>query len=207
MKKTLLLLLIAACASASTCCAQPAEDAGKGANPPNTADAQKAAADKAMAEARKGMDKVMAMTPAQLRAYMDQLAEQQLRTLMTANGLNDLELQEKVVLYTRAQSASRTKVREAGARLRDALMDKKSSKELLASLLDEYTTAAEAERERRDKAEGALREDLEIKTNPRLEGVLQLYGIIGDDSWFSGGMLGGVASIAMLPQAAELPKR
>jgi len=207
MKKSLLALLIAVAAATSTCRAQPADDAGKAANPPNAADAQKAALDKAMAEARTAMDKVAAMTPVQRRAYVDQIFEGQLRTLMTANGLNDLEIQEKVVLYVREQSAARLKVREAGARLRDALADKTSTKETLSSLLDEYTTAAEFEHERRDKAEGALRQDLELAKNPRLEGLLQLQGIIGDASWFTGGLMSGMSVVALLPEKGELPKR
>lgn len=206
MKKLFMALLIAVCAAASTCSAQPADDAGKAANPA-PADGQKAAIDKAMGDGRAAIEKVMTMTPAQRREWMDQLAETQLRALMTAQGLNDLEIQEKVVLFTREQSAARAKVREAGARLRDALADKNSSKEALASLLDQFTAAGEAERDRRDRAEGKLREELEMAQNPRLEGLLQLYGIIGDASWFSGGMLSGMASIAMLPEAGELAKR
>lgn len=204
--KKFFLALSVLCVATSTCRSQPVEGEGKAQNP-TAADAQKAAIDKAMAEGRAAMQKILVMTPAQRREYVDQIAETQLRTLMTANGLDDLEVQEQVIVYTREQGVARAKVREAGARLRDALADKASTKEAMASLLNEYRAASEAERTRRDQAESKLREDLELSQNPRLDGVLQLYGVIGDASWFTGGMLSGMGAIATLPMPGELPKR
>ena len=203
MKKILLTLSVL-CVAASTCKAQPADGGGL-ANNPAPEDARKAAIDKAMAEGRAAMDKVAAMTPAQRRAYVEQIFEGQLRTLMNTNGLNDLEMQEEVILYTREQSAARIKVREAGARLRDAVADKASTKEALASLLAEFNAASEAERTRRGEAENTLREHLQLSENPRLEGLLQLYGVISDASWFAGGLMSGMTGIALLPEKGELP--
>ena len=204
--KKLFLTLSVLCVATSTCRPQPAEGEGKAQNP-TAADAQKAAIDKATAEGRAAMEKVAAMNPAQRRAYVDQIFEGQLRILMNTNGLDDLEMQEQVIVYTREQSAARTQVREAGARLRDAIADKASTKEALASLLAEFTAASEAERKRRGQAEDKLREDLELSQNPRLEGLLQLHGIIGDASWFTGGLMSGMTGIALLPEKGELPKR
>lgn len=60
---------------------------------------------------------------------------------------------------------------------------------------------------RRDQAENKLREDLELSENPRLEGLLQLHGVIGDASWFTGGLISGMSGIALLPEKGELPQR
>lgn len=205
MKKTFWTVAVALCGLASTCGqahAQPAEGAGNAQNPP-AVDGQKAALDKAMEDGRKAAEKMLAMTPTQRREWIDQMQEQQFKLMLTAAGLNDLEMQEKIVLFAREQSAARLKVREAAARLRDAMLDKKSTSQTLSVLLSTYLAATEAERERRDKADGDLREDLDLAANPRLDGMLQLFGVIGDAAWFTGGMISGMAAQAMLPAPGE----
>lgn len=209
MKGKFLTLLVTLSAGAGICWAQPADEPGKAQNPQNppaaNADANKAAIEKGMAAGREAAEKFMAMTPAQQREWMDQMQEQTLKTLMKANGMDDLELQEKVVLFMREQSASRLHVRELAARLRDALADKKSTDATLSALIDEYVAATQTERERRDKAESVLREELEFQKNPRLEGMLQLYGGIGDSAWLTGGsLMSGMMSLSMLPTPNEL---
>ena len=155
-----------------------------------------AAAEKAMQEM---MDKFKAMTPDQMRDYMRDMQENMLRSQITQQGFNDLELQEIVVNFLRQQDASRDELRAVAARLRNALGDKNTPTEQFAPLLAELQKAAAAQQVRREQASAELEQTLKLDEQPRVEAMLHLNGFIGDELWSLGDLSIGIGAVNSLP--------
>ncbi len=188
--------------------AQPDETAPKTANPP-TVDAQKA-----MDEAMKTtLDKLRTMTVEEMRAYTREMQEEMLRSQLSRQGFNDLEMQEIVIDFLHQQDEARQSTRIAAARLRDALMNAQmtgakpqTSPEQWMILLAALHNAADTERERRTRATEKLSQTLKLNEQPRLDATLRLAGVIGDEIWYIGDAFSGMSALSTLPLPAAQPK-
>lgn len=183
--------------------AQPDEAAAKAANPA-AEDVQKKALDKAMEEGRETIEKVAKMTPAQIRDYMQEIQEKTVRTLLVQSEFNDLELQDIVIEYLRQQNLARAQPRLIAANLRDAIADKNTPELKLRQLMAQWQKASEQEQLRSEDATLELREILKLDERPRLDAVLHLYGLIGNETWSVSNALGGMSGLALLPTPQEI---
>ena len=183
--------------------AQPDETAPKAANPP-AQDLQQEAMDKAVQEGRDTIEKIGKMTPAQIRDYLQEIQEKTVRTLLVQSEFNDLELQEIVVDYLRQQNLARAPVRLVAARLRDAIADKNTPEATLLQLMTQWKKASDQEQQRTEDAALELRETLKLDERPRLDAVLHLYGLIGNEAWYLSNALGSMSGLGMLPTPQEI---
>ena len=183
--------------------AQPLEDAGKAHNP-TAADLRKAATEQAMAQGREVADKVAQMTPAQLRDYLQELQEELARTLLTQNGFTDLALQELIVDYLREQNRARWNVRVLGARVRGAIANQNTTEVELSQLMAQWQKTGEEEKIRSEAATLALRETLKLGEHPRLDAVLHLNGLVGNEGWLMSNALFGINGLSLLPTREEI---
>ncbi len=191
--------------------AQPNDTAPKAANPPAVdaqADAQKAA-DAALKEA---LDKLKNMTVEEMRDYTRTMQEEFLRSQLSRQGFNDLEMQEIVIDFLHQQDAARQNVRSAAAQLRDALTKPDTTANLqtppeqLTNLLAELQKAAADEQVRREQASVVLAQTLKLDERPRLDATLRLRAIIGDEIWYFGDAFSGMSGLATLPLPAQQKK-
>ena len=155
-----------------------------------------AAAERAMQEM---VDKFKKMTPDQLRDYDREMRENALRSNMTDQGFNDLELQDIVINFLRQQEASHGDLRAIAVRLRDALDDKNTPTEQFAPLLAELEKAAAAQQVRREQDSAKLAQTLKLDEQPRVEAMLHLNGFIGDEMWSLGDSSNGIGAVGALP--------
>ena len=178
--------------------AQPADPAPKA----PVVDARKAA-DKAMQEM---IDKFKKMTPEELRAYTLEMQEEMLRSQLSHQGFNDLELQEIVINFLRERNVQRKNVRAAASHLRDAVKDAKTPGENFAPLLAQLQAVADEEQVQRQKASDELAHKLKLAEHPRLEAMLHLNGFIGDEIWYLGDSTVGISAVNGLAFADSIPE-
>lgn len=159
--------------------AQPDDNnAPKADNPPN-------------ARPRGNRPNLRDMTPEQRRQAMKKMREQGLRRTMTRSGFADAALQDAVVEFADAQAEATQSLQEKARLLTQAVRNQDSTDEQIAALLADFRTAAAAEKTRRATALAELEAATEFSKKPRLDALLTLSGIIGDETSLLGGAGGG----------------
>jgi hypothetical protein len=116
-----------------------------------------------------------------LRAEREKRAEE-MRRLMASFGFADRELQDTVLRYIDDEIRARSQVRREGAALLRLLRDKNLSEKEMDDGLMAYRNAMETERGRRALAENQLDERIRFRSQPRLEAMLTLFGVVGESS-------------------------
>ena len=127
-----------------------------------------------------------------------------MRTLLTQTDFNDLELQEIVINYLRQQNLARTQPRLIAARLRDAIADKETTEVQMSQLLSQWQKASDKEQQRTEDAAFELRQTLKLDERPRLDAVLHLYGLLGNETWYMSNALAGLSTLSLLPTPQEI---
>jgi len=106
--------------------------------------------------------------------------EQNLRRMMASFGVTEPDTQNAIIVYVQEEVQHRQPLRDQGRRLMRALRDETISNTELAGLLIDFRAIVEADKARRTAAEAVLNERTKYATNPRLEAMLWLFGVIGD---------------------------
>ncbi len=140
-------------------------------------------------EQRTRMDQQRQMMQQQQRQM--QLAqvsgEDRQRYLMKSAGIEDAETQDLIFAFVKSQSEHRLTVTEEGRKLSLMLADAATTPEAFTEQHEKLKTAA---KEFRVWKEGALKEldsKIHFSTNPRLNALLALVSIIGDEGTDAGG--------------------
>jgi hypothetical protein len=136
--------------------------------------------------------------------------EGKVRQLMDHFGFADTTVQDAVIEYINDEVRARQPVRERGNLLLRALNSPKKTDAQVSEALEAFRTELEADRTRREAAENALNDKIGFRTKPRLEGMLLMFGVIGDGPMMvafneSGGQGARVNRAASEAMAAPAP--
>lgn len=186
-------MLAAVTLSGSYAFAQPdLNDLPKGENPPTQANWQKMWQN---------------MTPEQRKQAIQMVAEQIVRGSLEQMEVNDAETQDLVIAAMREQDALYDSVREAHLKVAQALLNNKNTgEEQVAKLLQDLREASEKARAARAMSIKNLDDRIAFSQQPRLEALLTMLGLVGDETEHIGGVMASL-SIAMgnLAVAGQLP--
>ncbi len=105
--------------------------------------------------------------------------EMRLRAMMSDFGIDNATKQDAVIAYLAEDEAGKSKVREAGKRLLQALR-RGTEKGRTRDLIAVYKGALDADKERRVAAQTALDAKIGFSLEPRLEAALWLFGVLGE---------------------------
>jgi uncharacterized membrane protein YgcG len=163
------------CSMAAATQAQPGQNnGGLGDNVPNQAQGNN----------RRGGN----LTPQQRR----EMRTEQIRTMLTNAGFNDTTLQNDVVAFATEQDTARQSLQQHFRRINQALRSNAVTDAQLTTILAEFRAAAEAEKTRRASAVKALDAKIEFSKKPRLDAMLMMMGLTGDEvSLLGNGGMGG----------------
>lgn len=109
-------------------------------------------------------------------------SEEGIRRMLFQAGVGEPALQDAVLEYVREDLEARKPLREQGARLFRALREGDFSEAQLSVLVSEYRAAQTEEKKRQEHAEKLLDAKIGFSKNPRLEAMLLLSGLIGENS-------------------------
>lgn len=132
---------------------------------------------------------------AQRQQQQDQQREGQLRGAMTSIG-EAVPAQDAVVAFVKAQNAAAMALTPKIDAMRAAFGKNADDAAVSAALVD-YKSAVEAARKTREDQIGELDKQISFSTKPKLEALLTMMGIIGDETSFVANLSGN----ARLPGA------
>lgn len=112
---------------------------------------------------------------------MRKFAEDRLREGLARAGFTQDELQDAAVDFLRIVEADRRSIREKGGKLRGAVADGSSDAQIAVLMADLRRTVAAA-RSRRDRGRKELNAKTRFSKKPKLDAILSLYGLGGDES-------------------------
>ena len=133
------------------------------------------------------------MTPEQRAQMMQQMKERRalgLRQMMTQANITDGGTQTFVIDYVDAQTDAEQSLQDKARAVQDALRNPNSTDEQIATALADFRAAVAAEKARREAALKQLDEDVSYSKNPRMDALLTMGGLIGDEASYVGGMGG-----------------
>lgn len=134
------------------------------------------------------------MTPEQQQQYINQrraeMQDRMLRGAMTRGGFNNTAQQDAVVAYAKQQDASTQSLQDMGKKLVVAVSTPNVGDDEVARQLKEFQAAVAKEKERRAAARADLDKQVNYTKQPRLEMLLTMFGLVGDDSLSLGNMGG-----------------
>jgi hypothetical protein len=129
------------------------------------------------------------MTPEQRRQRMEQFMEQRLRDELTHAGFAQKAMQDPIVQFATTRETQRRTVRDKAGKLRAAVANKSSDAQIAALLADLRKTQS-ATKTQRNQALKTLNAKVGYTKKPRLEAVLTLAGLVGDEPLPMGGFGG-----------------
>lgn len=109
-------------------------------------------------------------------------SEEGIRRMLAQAGVGDTDLQDAVLEYVQEDLEARRPLRELGGKLFRALREGDLAEEQLSALVSDYRIAQIEEKKRQERAEKLLDEKIGFSKNPRLEAMLLLSGLIGENS-------------------------
>lgn len=109
-----------------------------------------------------------------------------IRQQLANAGYTDVALQDAVVNFFKVQEAAKTTLQEQWRIIKRAVQSHTVTQAQMATLLNDFRAAVEAEKERRDAAYRTLSETLKLSENPMLDALLMTMGVTGDESAFAG---------------------
>lgn len=127
------------------------------------------------------------MTPEQRREAMQKMRAEGLRRTMNEAGFTQTATQDAVIAFMAAQDEAAQPLRDQMRKLGEAMRDTTVTDAQMAPLLADFRMAVEAERARRAKALKDLDAKIGYSKKPRLDAMLTLAGIIGDEASLVGG--------------------
>ena len=117
-------------------------------------------------------------------------ARADLRAALSEAGFEDKALQEAILSFVEEQDLAREELRAVAARCSEAVRDRDVAEAEITRLLQSYQAASAQAVARREAALVKLEEKVRWKSNPRLQMLLRLRGILGSEAWVSGDTLG-----------------
>lgn len=129
-------------------------------------------------------------TPAQIQQMQEQMRQRrelELRSLLTAAGFTDTTVQDAIVAYSSAKEKASQALQVKARQLNQALRGTTVTDTQLAALLNDFRAAVEEEKARRATAQQALGTQIGLNTKPRLDALLMMSGLIGDEAQHLGG--------------------
>ena len=126
------------------------------------------------------------MSPEERRQQM----EDNLREMMTRNGVTDAATQDSVVAFLSNEMQTRQPLRQMGEKLQRALGDQSVTDDQIKAMIADYQNAQDLEKQNRAKAQSDLDAKIHYSQNPRLQGLLMLMGVLGDGPPLMGGPRG-----------------
>ncbi len=130
------------------------------------------------------------MTSEQREQAMRKAMESRLREGLTRAGFTSDDLQDAIVNFSRLVETDRRSIREKGGKLRGAVADGSSDAQIAALMADLRRTVSAA-KARRDKGRKDLNARTGFSKKPRLDAVLSLSGLGGDESSYLMSGFGG----------------
>lgn len=179
------------CLAANSASAQPdANNAGKADNPDNRAVGGGRGGN--FGGGRGGFQ----MTPEQRQRMETEQAErreQMIRALLNRAGYTDAATVDPILAFVKEQDKAAAGIREQTNKLQQALRNEVTTEAQTATLLNDLHAAADTEKERRVTATKALDGKISFTKKPKLEAILTVLGIIGDEASLAstGTVLGG----------------
>jgi hypothetical protein len=122
------------------------------------------------------------LTPEERRQANATARERGLRSLLAEAGFEQKDVQDAVVAFVNEQDQAREPLRDQAAKLMDTVTGAATGDALVPGLLAELRKNVAAEKERRKAAETALDAKINYSKQPRLEAILTVLGIIGDEA-------------------------
>lgn len=136
------------------------------------------------------------MTPAQREAMRAQMRERQLRRSLAGGGVDDTQTQDAVIAYATQESTAANLILPKIEALRAAFTNNADDKTVSSALAD-YRSAVKDAQTARTTAISELDKSISFSTKPKLEALLVMLGIIGDEN----GFVSNLAGQAQLPGA------
>lgn len=130
------------------------------------------------------------LTPQQREQMFRKFMEDRLRQSLTRHGFAQEELQNAVVEFSRVVESDRRIIREKSGKLREG-MDKRASDGQIGSLLADLRRSVAYAKIRRDRGRRVLNTKISFSKKPRLDAVLSLSGLGGDESPYLMSSFGG----------------
>lgn len=128
---------------------------------------------------------------AQMEARRNTQRQEWLRQAMTASGLTDVVMQNAVINYMMAQEKSRVTLQDQARALSNSLIKPETEPETLKIDLAAYRAAVAAANKQSAADLTALDAQVKYSTNPRIETLLTLLGVLGNETT----QLGGIGAI------------
>ena len=119
---------------------------------------------------------------AKMEAARAERTEKALRASLTRSGATDAATQDAVLSYAKSEMAARADSAKAKNNLMQAVRTGAVTDAQFGVLLNEMRDAAAQEKARRAKAATALDAKIGYTKKPRLESVLVLTGLVGDEA-------------------------
>ncbi|HEX8235759.1 MAG TPA: hypothetical protein VF600_07360 [Abditibacteriaceae bacterium] len=126
----------------------------------------------------------------QRRVQMQQARAEGIRRMLTDAGFTQTGLQDAVVDFARVQEEATQPLREQAQRVQQALRNGGMTDAQLATLLSDFRAEVAQERTRRAAALKALDQEIGYSKQPRLDALLTMGGLIGDEASIAG-VMGG----------------
>jgi len=134
-----------------------------------------------------------------------QMGQQQLRNELAQAGYTDTALQDALVAYADEQGKAREKLREKARKVNDALHGNAVTDNDMRTLLEEFRAAVDDEKSRREAAFKALDAKIGYSKKPKLEALLTMLGLIGDEASYLREPNGGMYPMAGWPMGNMMP--
>jgi hypothetical protein len=131
------------------------------------------------------------MTPEQRRQAAQQFVEQVIRGSMTGLGYTDKTQQDEVVVFANEQEKLLEPVREKHRKVAQALLNKANDDDVAALMADLRASIEDASK-RRLAAIAELNEKIKFSQKPRLEALLSMIGLTGNETSFIGGAFSAI---------------
>ena len=128
----------------------------------------------------------------QLDEQNRQMRDIQQRQSLTMAGVTETAAQDAIIAFLKEQDAASQKLRARWNAVIQAAADTATTDTKMATVLNEFRSAVEDERSRRETSRSALATTLDLAKNPRLDAQLMISGVLGDEAAFvNGGGQGG----------------
>jgi hypothetical protein len=132
------------------------------------------------------------MTPEEREQAMQRMRSQGTRNALQRAGVTDAATQDAILSYTEAQDKARQPLRDQSRKIADMLQDATATDAQVATELRSFRAAVAAEKLRSTRALADLSTKTGYRTKPRLEALLTMMGVLGDEAAYIGAMPGGM---------------
>lgn len=125
------------------------------------------------------------MTPEQRQQMMQGFMENRVRQQLTGAGFADKAVQDPIVTYWKAQDTARQNIRDKQQQLAQALNNPATSNDEVGIMLRDLRDAITEEKTRQTGALKDLDTAVSYSKNVKLEALLTVLGLIGDESSYT----------------------